>query len=173
MRSFTDARRALTLIELTGVIALTGILAVTSATIYQAHWRSWSSLFVRSSLRSSLVRSIDVMTHHLIQAQSIDAVSESSITFTADLGNGPIVHRIYLYHPDDPEPNGLYEQDTYMLRFAQGDVSYGKGAILAFDIPRPVAAVFEQTGPVVSIRLNASKDSESVTFITSVRPRNI
>ena len=150
-----------------------GILTVTIIFIYNVQFKSWNEGYSRSLIRGNLSQGLELAVQSLLQAQSIDAVTESSITFTADLGNGTDTHRLYLYNADDPEPNPPYNQSTYSLRFAHGLVNYGDGAVLSPDIKQPATPAFSMNNNVVVIELTVLRGSQEVSMKTSVRPRNL
>ena len=159
--------------ELIVAMAMMGILTTTVIFVYSLQFKSWNESYSRASIRGNLSQALELATVSLLQAQSVDELTESGITFTADLGNGNNSYRFYLYNADDPEPNPPYTQSTYSLRFAQESVDYGDGAVLSPDIAQPATPVFSMDDNTVTINLRALKGSEEVTMRTNVRPRNL
>jgi type II secretory pathway pseudopilin PulG len=164
--------KAMTILELMLAAGMMGILTTAVFFVFNAQFKAWNENYARSSARGNLSQALELAVQSLRQAQSIDDLNESSVTFTADLGNGSRPYRLYLYNADDPEPNGPYTQDTYSLRFAQGPVNYGDGAALS-DIARPTGPVFSMDNHVITIDLTALGGSQEVKMRTSVRPRNL
>lgn len=169
----SNGRRGTTLIELIMAIGMMGILVTTVTFVYQVHFKSWNQGYMRSLIRSNLSQALEQAGNSLRQAQTIDSLTESSITFTADLGGGSGTYRLYLFHTDDPEPNPPYTQSTYSLRLAKDDVEYGDGAVLSSDIAQPSEPPFAINDRVIDIRLTALKGGEQVTMRTKVRSRNL
>jgi len=166
-------QKAFTIIELLIVmLALTIVLGVVTR-IYFVGSNLWATGLSRSDVRTELVQSMELMTNSLRRARSIDSLTESSITFTADLGSGVNTYRFYLYHASDAEPNPPYSQNTYDLRWAQEVVTYGAGANLSRNIVQPTSAAFSQSGDVISIDLTAMKNEQSIRMRSKVRPRNL
>jgi Tfp pilus assembly protein PilE len=165
-------RKSLTLVELIMVIGMMGILTATVSFVYNLHFKSWNEVYTRSVIRGRLSQTLELMGNRLLQAQSIDAFTESSITFTADLGSGSDTYRLYLYNANDPNPPP-YTQSTYSLLSAQGAVNDGDGVVLSPDIVQPSSPPFVMNGKVITINLTARRGAEQVTMNTSVRPRNL
>ncbi|MDP8212751.1 MAG: type II secretion system protein [Candidatus Zapsychrus exili] len=164
---------AFTMVELLVVIlALSIILGVISSS-YITGLRLWNSGFSRSSMRTKLAQSLELISKNLRQAKSIDALTESSITFTADLGNGDQSYRVYLYNSADAEPNPPYTQEFYFLYWVSDDITYGLGATLATNILQPTSVVFSQSNNVITIDLEAQEGDQIVGMSTKVRPRNL
>jgi hypothetical protein len=166
-------RKAVTSIELTIAIGLMVILTITVVSVYQWHLRAWNEGYARSVIRSRLLQALESVEKPLLHAQSIDALSEGSITFTADLGDGGIAYRLYLFNENDPEPNPPYSQESYTLRLAKNDMDYGEGVLLSSDIARPAQPVFLLDDKVITIQLSALKQDERITMSTKIRPRNM
>jgi len=169
----TDNRKGITLLELIVAIGMMTILTTTVMFVYNLHFKAWNESYVRSVIRGNLSQALELASNSLRQAQSIDALTESSIIFTADLGNGSSAYRLYLYNADDPEPNGPYTQSTYSLRFAEDAVDYGDGAVLSADIAQPLSPAFAISDKVIAIHLTALRGAEEVTMRTKIRPRNL
>lgn len=170
----TIDKKGLTLIELFVVIVMLAILVVTVGYLFLTGLKLWDQGYARSDIRGDISQAMELISKNLRQAKSIDAFpTESTITFTADLGSGDTSYRIYLYNSSDPEPNPSYEQDTYELRWAKGTVSYGSGTILATDIAKPTNTPFSRTGNYITIDLTVTRKDETVRVRTNVRPRNL
>lgn len=155
------------------VLGLMGFLTATIVFVYHLQVTSWNESYIRSSIRDRLSQALELATHRLRQAQTIEEITDGSITFTADLGDGIDTYRLYLYNAEDPEPEAPYTQNIYSLRMAKGLVDYGEGGVLAADIAQPSGAVFSINGQVINITLTTSRENEEVTMRTSVRPRNL
>jgi hypothetical protein len=165
-------RKSLTLLELIMVIGMMGILTATVSFVYNLHFISCNEVYTRSLIRDKLSQALELMSNRLLQAQSINALTENSITFTADLGGGSEIYRLYLYNVNDPQPPP-YTQSTYSLLSAQGSVDDGQGVVLSPDIVAPTSPPFVMSGKVITINLTARRGTEHVTMTTSVRPRNL
>ena len=150
-----------------------GILTTTVIFVYNLHFKSWNEGYARSVIRDNLSQAMELAGDRLRRAQSIDALTESSITFTADLGNGSNTYRLYLYNAGDPEPNPPYTQSTYSLRLGQGAVDYGDGPVLSSDIAQPSGPAFAISDKVITLDLTALRGAEQVTMRTKIRPRNL
>lgn len=166
-------RKGITLMELVIAIGMMGILVTTVVFVYQVHFQSWNQGYMRSVIRSNLSQALELAGNNLRQAQTIESLTESSITFTADLGGGSSTYRLYLFHADDPEPNPPYTQSGYSLRLAKDAVDYGDGVVLSPDIAPPSQPPFAINDNVIDIRLSALKGGEQVTMRTKIRPRNL
>jgi len=166
-------RKSMTLVELIVVIGMMTILTATIFFVYNLHFKSWNQGYTRSVIRGKLSQALELMGNRLLQAQSIDAFSESSITFTADLGNGSNKYRLYLFNADEPGAHPPYTQSTYSLLSAQGTVNDGDGVVLSADILQPSSPPFTISGKLITINLTAGKGAEQVTMNTNVRPRNL
>lgn len=169
----SDKEDGFTVIELLIVILAFVIIVGVVVNVYNVGLNLWSEGSGRSAIRTDLSQSLELITRNLRKATSITALTESSITFTADLGSGSDTYRIYLYNPSDPEPNPPYTQDTYDLRWVKGTVTYGLGARLATDIASPTNTPFSQSGNKITIDLTAMRGDESVRLRSIVRPRNL
>lgn len=167
------SKKAVTLIELTVAIGLMVILTVTALSAYQWHAKAWSQGYARSVIRARLLQALESAQRVLLHAQSIDAYSESSVTFTADLGEGSTGYRLYLFNENDPQPSPPYSQDSYELRLAKSDLDYGDGVVLSSDIARPVTPAFLVDDKVISVQLSAVRQDERITLNAKVRPRNM
>ena len=84
-------RKSTTLVELIVATCMMAILTITIAFVYNLHFKSWNETYTRSVIRGRLSQALALMTNRLLQAQSIDAFTESSITFSADLAMVVIV----------------------------------------------------------------------------------
>ena len=162
----------MTLVELIIVIGMMVILTTTVTFVYDLHFQSWNEGYTRSVIRGRLSQALELMANRLLQAQTIDAFTESSITFSADLGSGINTYRLYLYNGNDPGCPP-YTQSTYSLLSAQGSVNYGDGVVLSGDIVQPSSPPFVMSGKVITINLTARRGTEQVTMTTSIRPRNL
>lgn len=171
MRDFR--RTASTLMELTVAIGMFGILTVTVLCVYNWYIHSSHGSFTRSKIRAGLAQAMESASQKLVQAQSIDDLTESSITFTTPSGNGNSIYRLYLYHAQDDQPNPPYSQNTYEFRMAKDDVDYGDGVVLSSNIAQPLTPVFAMADRVINIQLTASQGDQHVTMSTKIRPRNL
>jgi len=165
--------KGLTLTELLVVTATLGILVYSITYTYVIGIKVWDQSYSRSDIRGSLSQAMELISKDLRQAKNINSLTQSSITFTADLGAGDNTYRFYLYNSADPEPNPPYTQSFYELRWAQGAAAYGTGAVLARDIVQPVNTPFSLSNNLISIDLTAARSDESVRLRSNVRPRNL
>ena len=163
----------MTILELILTIGMMGIVTAAAVLIYNVQFKAWNEGYVRSSVRGNLSQALELTVNSLRQAQSIDSLTESSITFTADLGSGNRSYRLYLYNANDLEPNPPFTQSTYSLRFAQGTMNYGDGSVLSADIAQPTSPVFSINNHVITIDLTGLRGSTQVEMRTNVRPRNL
>lgn len=159
--------------ELAVAIGMLGILTVAVVYVYNWSIHSWDQGYMRSKIRAGLAQAIESASQKLLQAQTIDALTESSISFTTDSGNGSNTYRLYLYHVNDAEPNPPYSQNTYEFRMAKSDVDYGEGVVLSSDIAQPLSPVFVMNDRVISIQLTALRGDQQVTMSAKIRPRNL
>lgn len=158
--------------ELIVVIGMMAILTTTVSFVYNLYFKSWNEGYTRSVIRGNLSQALELMGNRLLQAQSIDTFTESSITFTADLGNGSNTYRLYLYNAADSGPPP-YTQSTYSLLSAQGKVNDGDGVVLYADIVAPSSPPFVTNGHVITINLTARSGAQQITMSTNIRPRNL
>jgi hypothetical protein len=167
------SKASFTILELLIVILALIILVGVIARVYFVGANLWNEGLTRSEIRTDLAQAIELISRNLRRATSIDTITASSITFTANLGSGSDTYRVYLYSASDPEPNPPYSESTYDLRWVQGTVTYGSGANLAADIARPTSTPFSRSGNVITIDLTAARGDESVRMRSNVRPRNL
>lgn len=167
------SKKAFSIVELLVVILGLTILLGVIVNVHISGMSLWNAGYARSDLRTDLTQTLELLSKNIRQATSIDELTQSSITFTADLGAGEDTYKVYLYHASDPEPNPPYTQDSYTLRWVGGSTTYGEGANIAEDIAQPTTAIFTQSGNVITISLTASKGSQSVTMRSKIRPRNL
>ncbi|MBZ0166627.1 MAG: hypothetical protein K8I00_07440, partial [Candidatus Omnitrophica bacterium] len=123
--------------------------------------------------RASLGQAMQEAVTMIRQAKSIDSLTESSVTFTADLGGGDRMYRLYLYHADDAEPNPPYTQERYQMRFAIDDGDYGAGAVLVTDVQPSVQPPFAVDGNVMTLDWTVLTAQAALRFRTQVCPRNL
>jgi hypothetical protein len=167
-------RRALTILELISVMLLLSFLIAALSLSYMVGIRTWHESFVRNEARDRLAQSVELMGRMLRQAQSIDAIDDSSVSFTVNMEGVSTPHRIYLYHPEDGEPNPPYSRELYWLKFAREDIEYGKGSILSSDIVASDEAIFTQAAGFISINLQRRYSSDkTVAVSTNVGLRNL
>jgi hypothetical protein len=166
-------QKGISLMELTVAISMMGLLVTTVIFVYNAQFKLWNEGYSRLVIRRDLSQALELASRVLLQAQTIDDLTESSITFTADLGGGSDMYRLYLYNIDDPEPNPPWTENKYFLRFAHGTVDYGQGVIISSDIAQPLSPTFVMNQGVLSIDLTAVNGEEQVTMRTKIRPRNL
>lgn len=166
-------KKAFTILELlTVILALVIILGIV-VNVYLAGLTIWNNGYVRADLRRGLSQSLELISKNLRYATSIDALTASSITFTANLGGGSDTYRVYLYNASDPEPNPPYTQSLYELRYATSVTTYGSGVVIAENIIQPVNTPFAQSGNTITIDLTAESNDETVRMRSNVRPRNL
>ncbi len=164
-KAFTVLEVLIVIIFLVTIIPLLGLMYTVSIKTFREGFSN-STLVSESSLVMSRIRK------PLLQAKSIDAITASSLTFTADDGGFDRSFRIYLYNSSDSEPNPPYTESSYQLRFAKGSVAYGDGVVLSDNMIQPSSAVFSQAGNVISILLDMAEGDSALTVRTNVRPRN-
>lgn len=162
-----------TFIEVLMTTVILSVLVFTIGYTFIVGLKLWNDGYARSDIRTDITQALELASKNLRQAKSIDTLTESSITFTADLGSGDTSYRIYLYNSSDAEPNPPYSESTYELRWAQGAVTYGSGSILATDITQPTTAPFSQNGNIITIDLTVSRDDQNLRLRSSIRPRNL
>ena len=163
----------MTLVELLSAIILLSILVVVLGELYILGLDIWDRGYHRQSAHAQMSQAFERMAKALRQAKQIDALTESSVSFTADLGSGDQPWRMYLYHPLDAEPNPPYNQAAYELKFADGDIFYGNGAVLAVNIQPPAERAFTQTGKLITIDLTRLIDDAALRYRSRVRLRNL
>lgn len=166
-------QKGLTLIELLVTTAMMSILVFTVGYTFIVGLRLWNEGYARADIRTDLAQAFELVGKNLRQAKSIDALTASSITFTADLGNGDTSCRIYLYNSSDAEPNPPYSAGSYEMRWALGTVTYGAGSILATDIAQPTTAPFSRSGNLITMNMTVTRGDESLQMRTSIRPRSL
>lgn len=167
------SKRAFSLIELIIVLLLLVILSGVAVNMYSTGLRVWNEGYNRADIRTQALQAFELISKNLRQASVINALTQSSITFTADLGAGSDTYRVYLYNAADPEPNPPYTQSSYELRWSRNDLSYGAGARLIQDVQQPSNIPFVQNGNLITLDLTVSRGSESVRLRSNVRPRNL
>jgi len=153
--------------------AMLAVIVSAVGYVFVAGFKLSNNGYDRVDIRTDLANAMELISNNLRQAKVIDSLTESSINFTADLGNGDDTYRVYLYHASDAEPNPPYTQSTYELRWAQSTVGYGSGAILARDIAQPTDPPFSQSNNLITIDLTASRANEVIRIRTNVRSRNL
>lgn len=162
-----------TIIELIMSVLVTGILIFTIGLIYTTGTSIFENGYDRITNRTNAAQAIDLLTRHLVLAKSIDDISESSLSFTADMGSGDANFRVYLYSPDDPEPNPPYSEEFYQIKFAEGDLSYGAGKVLVRNLVSPVNFPFDRNNNLISLDWTLNQDDSTLRMRTNVRPRNL
>ena len=170
------SQKGLTLIEVLVATVIMSVLVFTIGYTFVIGLRQWDEGYARAQMRTQMAQALELVTKNLRQAQSIDALTAGSITFTADLGSGQMSYRVYMYNSSDPEPNPPYTQNTYDLRWAQGTVTYGSGSIIASNIARPSppsSNPFSQRGNVITMNFELQHGSQTVDMRTNVRVRNL
>jgi len=168
--------KGLTLIELLVTTTMMSVLVFTVGYTFVIGLKLWDQGYNRSDIRTDISQALELVSKNLRQAKSIDTITASSITFTADLGSGDDTYRVYLYNPSDSEPNPPYSEDYYELRWAKTTVTYGSGAVLVADVKKPhppSAKPFDQNDNVITMDFVVERGDETVSIITNVRPRNL
>ena len=162
-----------TILELLVVILALTILIGVVNNVFLVGFAVWNTGYSRSDNRTSATQALELISKNLRQATAITSLTDSSVTFTANLGGGVNTYRIYLYNAADPEPNPPYTQNTYDLRLAQGVTTYGQGIILARNIIQPINVPFAISGNNITIDLTLKTGDESIRTRTKVTPRNL
>jgi len=173
IKSKTSNDQGLTLIELLIVTSMLSVIVFSVGYTFVVGMKLWNEGYDRGDIKADISQSFELISKNLRQATSIDTLTESSITFTADLGNGSTSCRIYLYNSSDSEPNPPYSEPTYELRWATGTVTYGSGSILSTDIAQPATAAFSQSSNLITVDLTVTRGDESLRMRSNVRPRNL
>ncbi|MGE0268662.1 MAG: hypothetical protein AB7S78_09450 [Candidatus Omnitrophota bacterium] len=168
-----STQHGFTITELIMSVLVTGVLIFTIGLIYTTGTSIFENGYDRISNRTDAAQAIDQVTRYLVQAKSIDDISESSLSFTADMGSGDVNFRVYLYSPDDPEPNPPYSEDNYQIKFAEGDLSYGAGKVLVRNLISPVNFPFDRNNNLITLDWTLSRNDSTVRMRTNVRPRNL
>jgi len=166
-------KKGFTLIELLVTLTIMSVLVFTIGYTFVVGLKLWDEGYDRNDIQTDIAQAFELISKNLRQATSINTLTESSITFTADLGSGSTSCRIYLYNSSDSEPNPPYSESTYDLRWATGTVTYGSGAIVATDIVQPITAAFSQSGNVITVDLTITRGDETLRMRSKVRPRNL
>lgn len=178
-------RKGFTLLELIIVLVMVVVLIGTVSFVFIVSLRAWSSGRVRADIRADLDLARERMLKEIRHAKSIDISEESRITIISIVDfeepidfEVPTSYRYYLYNENDPEPNPPYTQATYQLRRSKNDATYGAGVALvegivnpqSFDPSRPP---FTQSGNLIIIDLNGTREGETIRLRSNVRPRNL
>jgi prepilin-type N-terminal cleavage/methylation domain-containing protein len=166
-------KHGLTLIELICVLLLLSVLTLVLGRLSGFQLAVWEQGYERQSAQARMSQAMDRSLRSLRHAQSIDDFTESSISFSADLGAGIRSYRIYLYHPDDGAPNPPYTQTHYELRAAEGDLTYGKGTVLNTGIKVSEGPVFVRNTDLISIDLTAEYGDVTTRGRSHVQLRNL
>jgi len=166
-------KRGLTTIELIAVIFCLSLVVILLGQLYTLGLNIWFEGYTRHTASNQTSQSLERIVKALRQARAIDGLTENSITFKADLGNGENTYRVYLYNAADDEPNPPYTQSNYELRWAQGDLAYGDGTLLVTDIPQPTSPVFSRTNDYITIDLTRNYSDSQVRFRSNVQLRNL
>lgn len=169
-------QKGLTLIEVLVTTVILAVLVFTVGYTFIVGLKLWNGGYDRSDIRTDLSQAMELMTNNLRQAKSISELIAGSVTFTADLGGGDTTCRFYLYNSADSEPNPPYTKNSYDLRWAHGTVTYGSGAVLVADMPKPnppSSKPFSQNGNVITMDFTVERGDAAVSMRTNVRPRNL
>ena len=174
---YTDPKKkGLTLIELLVTTAVLSILVLTVGYTFIVGLKLWNEGYDRSDIRTDLSQALELVSRNLRQAKSIGELTAGSITFTADLGDGDDIYRVYMYNASDSEPNPPYTKNTYELRLAKSTVIYGSGAVLIADVQKPnppSSKPFSRSGNVITMDFVVARGDQTVTMRTNVRPRSL
>ena len=84
-------RKGLTLIELLVSVSILSVLVFTIGYSFVIGLKLWNEGYNRSDIRTDLSQALELVTKNLRQATSIDTITQSSITFTADLDRKSVV----------------------------------------------------------------------------------
>lgn len=167
------SRRALTLVELMVSLVVLAILGGLLASAYLFGANAIRSYRAVAETRAELTQGVETAVRMVRRAKSIDALTAGGITFTADLGDGDNIYRLYLYHPLDPEPNPPFDQAGYEMRLAVADTAYGSGAVLVRDVAATGPSPFSMDGTVVSLDWAVRVEDRQLRLRSAVRPRNL
>lgn len=168
-----STEKGFTIIELVMSVLVIGILIFSIGLIYTAGINIFENGYSRIASRTDAAQAVDLVRRYLVQAKSIDDISESGLTFTSDMGEGDESYRVYLYNENDPEPNPPYTQSVYQIRFAAGDTSYGAGKVLVRDLLPPDNVPFERNSNLITLDWTFNREDSPIRMRTSVRPRNL
>ncbi len=155
-----------TLIEL--ILSLTMMTILTATVIFtsMAGLRAWDTGRKHSAVRDQLANAVELIVKDLRRAATVDGLTASSVTFTADLGDGePKQYRFHVYQPEG--------ETAYKLLRGLSSDEEGQGALIAANIRSTETDWFSQSGNVITLTLTASDQGETVRMRTSVRPRNL
>lgn len=166
-------QKGLTLIELLISLIVLSILGALVASTYLFGARTIQSYQTHGGLRASLGQAMQKAVNMIRQAKSIDSLTESRVVFTADLGEGDRMYRLYLYHPDDAEPNPPYTQETYQIRLAIDDGDYGAGSVLVSEVQPSAEPPFAMAGSLMTLDWTVLTAQASLRLRTKVSPRNL
>lgn len=173
-------KEGLTLIELIITTSMMSVLVFTVGYTFIIGMKLSNDGYNSAVSNTKIAQALELVSNGLRRAQSIDAITAGSITFTADLDgdvdDDPISHRVYLYNSSDSEPNPPYNQDTYELRWAQGTVTYGSGGIITSNVDKPnppSSKPFDQNGNLITMDFTVTSGSDTVNMRTNVRVRDL
>ena len=149
-------RSGFTVMELIIVMLMTVILVGSIVTVFISTSHAWSAGNDRAQVRENMSQAMELMVRDLRQATSIDVLSVSSVTYTANTGSGSTQYRFALYRP----ASGT----TYQLLRSLGADAAGTGAVLLGGIPS--ANAFTRTGNVITIDLTAYSGAQGIEMRT-------
>lgn len=166
-------KKGFTIVELIIASLVMGIVIFSVGFVYTTGIDIFENGYNRIANRTDAAQAIDEVRRYLVRAKTIDDISQSGLTFTADMGGGDETYRVYLYHENDPEPNPPYTESVYQIRFAAGDISYGAGKVLVRNLMVPGDDPFAQNNNLITLDWTLSQDDSTIRMRTNVRPRNL
>jgi hypothetical protein len=162
-----------TVMELIISLGIFVILSGSIIFVYMTCFRTWDASQNRMSIKSEMTQAVDNMVRNLRKATSIDALTDYSVSFTADLGEGSAQYKYYLYNPTDAGPYPPYNATSYYLLRASAADALGQSPIAITYVKPPGTAVFSQSGNLITIDLTSVYYGETLHMRTKVRPRNL
>lgn len=164
------------------VIVMFVALALVAVYVFRAVLLSWSSAEERSGIDIVLDRAVEEMVRELREATAVnDSVNDDEIRFTTG-GNSYIY---YLYNATDGSYPPNFDQATYDLKRTTlvggiaGTFTYGSGRVIITDVVPPPIGSAPQTDlsvdadNLVTIILKITRDDETITTKTQMKPRDL
>ena len=172
-RKICCSQKGFTIVELYMSLTILVILGLAIGSVYMVGEKMYFGGINRVDIRSDGANAMELIKYHLMHAKSIDEITENSLTFTADVGNGDETFRAYLYHDSDAEPNPPYTEQLYDLKLLQGGTTYGEGKVLARNVEVPGTEIFRRDNNVITLDWTLLKEDASLRLRSKVRPRNL